>query len=350
MTVKPTLNQLRRFVGNPEAYAQQLKDGTWRPVREPVTDEVLQSHLDLKRTIGTYIGHQVTAQTGSHGTFETSTVARTLCFDIDTGEVEDAKAIGRALEELGFPLSCAGIEFSGSKGYHVWLILQDYRPSHELRRVGRAVLALAPCSAEVYPRQDEVKDLGNLVKLPGGVHQVSGKTNDFLVKVPRPLPVSKWEEVLATLPEERARRTASESRFPCMTAIQEEGVTEGGRNIQLFHLATMLRRAGVSDENVDMVIRSTNDRCEPPLDDTELAILLESSKNAGPICSQLPEDRQCGELCIMARTSGLYTRPGQLRFAAEGENVVVTLVGRKGNTIEFSHDDVGLMKAVLRGN
>ena len=145
MTVKPTLNQLRRFVGNPEAYAQQLKDGTWRPARESVTDEVLQSHLDLKRTIGTYIGHRITTQTGSHGTFETSTVARTLVFDIDdeSEALVIAKQLGAAAQELGLPESCMGIEFSGLKGYHVWILLQEYRPNMELRRVGRAIATLA---------------------------------------------------------------------------------------------------------------------------------------------------------------------------------------------------------------
>jgi hypothetical protein len=134
-----------------------------------------------------------------------------------------------------------------------------------------------------------------------------------------------------------------------MEAIQEEGVREGSRNIQLFHLATMLRRAGVSDDNVDLVVRRTNELGDP-LDEQELSLLLESSKMSGPLCSSLPEERQCGELCVRARTSGLYTRPGQLRFASDGENVVVTLVGRKGDVIEFSHDDVGKMKAVLNGD
>ena len=69
----------------------------------------------------------------------------------------------------------------------------------------------------------------------------------------------------------------------------------------------------------------------------------------GPICSQLSEERQCGELCLMERTKGLYTRPQQLRHAGVGENVVVTVAARNGNVVEFEHDDVGKMKGVLRG-
>jgi hypothetical protein len=332
------------LVGNPDAYSVQQENGKYLPARAELTDSVLRAHLEGAATIGTYIGHVVDGKT----------VARTLCFDVDSGEevaLDEIQRIKTALvEELGVPDSCLGIEFSGRKGYHLWLPLTDPRPNHELRRVGRAALFLAGVKCEVYPKQDEVKDLGNLVKLPGGVHRLTGNHNDFIDQVPTPMPVNKWEELIARLPEEqRSARKQSDTRFPCMEAIQNEGVQEGGRNIQLFHLATMLRRAGVTDENVEVIIRRTNERGDP-LDEDELVTLLESSLNSGPICQNLPEDRQCGELCIRARIKGLFTRPGQLRYAAEGENVVVTVAerGPEKNMVTFEHDDVGRMRAVLR--
>lgn len=337
---KPTLSQLRRLVGNPQAFAVQQSNGSYLPIREPVSDAVLQSHLDLKRTIGTYIGHSL---------MDGVSVARTLVFDIDDGSEYDAHLLVSVLAKLGIPDTFTGIEFSGRKGYHVWVVLQEYQLNAELRRVGRAACTLADWHGEVFPKQDNVKDLGNLVKLPGGIHQVSGKTNDFIGQVPRPLPTPKWSEVLDGLPPElRARRAASESRFPCLTAIQEEGVQEGGRNNQLFHLAAMLRRAGVSDANVALIVRNTNDLGGDPLEDHEIEGLL--TREGGPLCSSIPEDRKCGELCILERTAGLYTRPGQLRYAAEGESVVVTVANRNGKIVEFFHDDIGddgKMKAVL---
>lgn len=336
--IKPTLSQLRRFIGNPGVWAAQNSGGEWHPRRHPLTDRVLTRHMQHVETVGTYIGHSTPE----------GTVARTLCFDIDNGSLPDAEAIEAALLDLGFPKATYGTEFSGMKGYHVWVLLQEYRPSHELRRVGRAVLALASVQCEVYPKQDEVRDLGNLVKLPGGLHRVTKKPNDFVNNVPRPLPVASWAQLLERFPPEvRARQHSADSRFPCMTAISA-GVAEGGRNNQLYHLAVMLRRAGVADEFVDMIIAQVNERCQPPLEDVELEGSLESSRTGGPICGQIPEDKHCGDLCLLARTAGLYARPGQLRHAADGENVVVTLLSRKGSMIEFSHDDVGRMKAQLR--
>lgn len=333
-----TVQHLQRLLGNPQAYALQQKDGSYKPVRNTITPELLKQHLRGDVTVGTYVN--------------IGDKARFVVFDIDSGVEDEAYAVVTACRSLGVPDYAISVEFSGKKGHHVWVVLQDWRPAHELRRFGRAALALSGVVCEVFPKQDEVKDLGNLVKLPGATHRVTGKKAEFLAAVPRPLPVKVWErEVVPELPEEvaGARRAGSEDvRFPCMSAIQEEGVSEGGRNIQLFHLATMLRRAGLSGESVEVLLRHVNEKCDPPLDDFELQSAIDSSCNSGPICDQLPEERQCGELCIRARTSGLYTRPRQLRHAGEGENVVVTISKKTGNTIQFEHDDLAVAKGVLR--
>jgi hypothetical protein len=352
--MKPTVAQLRRLVGNPAAYAVQQDDGSWRPVREPLTDFVLADHLKGLFTVGTYIGHRRTFETVHDGAGPTGvgeeTVARTLVFDVDSGDEDEVSRILEALATLGLSEYCWGTETSGRKGWHIWVLLARGVPASDLRRFGRAVLALAGVVCEVNPKQDEVRDLGNLVKLPGGVHRVTGNTAEFVDRVPTPLPVAVFERLLGNLPPEvRAQSSApSETRFPCMEDIQTWAVEEGGRNIQLFHLATLLRRGGVSDSYVDYIVRDVNERCSPPLDNSELDVLVESSKTSGPLCHLLPEERQCGELCIKARTKGLYTRPGQLRHAAAGENVVVTVESNDGQTVTFAHDDVSTAKAKIR--
>lgn len=344
------LVQLRRLVGNPDAYALQHDDGSWHPERKPLDDAVLAGHLDGRYTVGTYVGHVVYAKDST----SSATLSRTLVLDFDTGDDahEQAKRAKAALVELGLLPGCVGIEFSGRKGYHVWVVLMHYRPNAELRRLGRAALALAelPMSTEVFPKQDEVRDLGNLVKLPGGIHRVTGAKADFIGPPPIPVSMALWDRVLAGLPEEqRARRTTpADNRFPCLSTIQC-GVTEGGRNIQLFHLAAMFRRHGAETDLVDSILRHVNELGDP-LDEAELEGIVQGSALSGPICSQLPQDMQdgCGDLCIRARLAGLHTRPGQVRNAQVGESVVVTLAGREGDKVSFSHDDVELAKARLR--
>lgn len=337
------LPQLRRLVGNPDAYALQNEDGSWTPVRKPLDDSVLAGHLDKRYTVGTYVGH------GS------PTVSRTLVLDFDSGLAHahiEAKRAHAAFIELGFAPRHAAIEFSGKKGYHVWLVLAQPRPNAELRRVGRAVLALAdlPAATEVFPKQDEVRDLGNLVKLPGGIHQVTKNANDFEGIEPMPVPLPVWERVLASLPEEkRAKYTGTQdNRFPCLGIIQQ-GVAEGGRNTQLFHLAAMFRRHGAEDELVRTILGHVNELGDP-LDDAELDSICRSSATSGPICGQLPQDVQdaCGDACMRTILDRLKVWPGQVRGALIGEPVVVTVAERDGDKVSFAHDDLELAKGVLR--
>jgi hypothetical protein len=131
-----------------------------------------------------------------------------------------------------------------------------------------------------------------------------------------------------------------------MEHILNEGATQGSRNNQLFHLATMLRRAGLTAQYVDSVVQDVN-RKGDALDPYEVETLLRAAEVSGPICDQLPADRQCGELCIRTRTSGLYTRPRQLRNAAIGERVVVVLAGRAGDVVTLEHEDLEQAKGVL---
>lgn len=332
------VDDLQVFVGNPDVFAEQNEDGSYTPVRRPIGEGDLDYHLSGERTLGTYVND--------------GELARFVVFDVDTGDdaMAQAERIVDAVKEMGVRKFSVGIEFSGRKGYHVWVPLGGWIPAADLRRFGRGVLALADVECEVFPKQDVVKDLGNLIKLPGGKHRVSGMASEWVTEMPVPLSIAKWTtDVQPNLPAELAGRrftTGASERFPCMEAIQNEGCQEGSRNNQLFHLATMLRRAGATSEYVAMIVRDVNEKGDP-LDPYEVENLLGAAEYAGPVCDQLPEDRKCGELCIRTRTSGLYARPQQLRHAAEGENVVVTLARRTGKTIVLEHDDVETMKGTL---
>lgn len=338
--MKPTLNFLRNLVGNPDAFALQRPDGAWTPVRRPLDDAQLGRHLARECTVGTYVnkGDQ----------------ARTLVFDVDSGDLDEAKAIVHELAAVvNVPMPFIGVEDSGRKGYHVWVVLSGYVPAEQLRRLGRMVLALAGIECEVFPKQDEARDLGNLVKLPGGIHQVTGKANDFIGVVPRPLPVKLWNErVVPQLPEQFRGRAAGggATRFPCMEHLALEGAGEGWRNVGLFQYATLARRAGLVGDPLEAAVYACNAGFDPPLDPGEVEAVLSTSATSGPICDQLPKDVQCGELCIRERTSGLSTRPGQLKHASEGESVVVTLGSRVGKNVQLLHDDLVSAKGVLSGS
>jgi hypothetical protein len=256
-----------------------------------------------------------------------------------------------ALLELGIPSQSIGLEFSGKKGYHVWVVLPRYRPATELMRVGSAVRVLVDQpKMEVFPKQAQATDLGNLIKLPGCIHRVTGNKAEFLQDVPTPVKLDVWEHVLSDVPEIRTVQFDGEfeSGFACMDAIQK-GMDEGGRNNALFHFAGMLRRSGLHEEHIAEAVFRVNQAFTPPLPDAEVATLLVSSQGYGPMCGSLPQDIHCGDACIKERYKlGLRPRTNMLRDAAVGDSVVVEVVDKRGNIVVIGHPDLLAAKGSMR--
>jgi hypothetical protein len=337
---KPSPGFLRKLVGNPDVYAVQRDDGQWTPVREPLTPAVIASHRRGELTVGTYIVNPPDQ-------------ARTLVFDIDDPKEAEQDRMLNTLCKLLVKLDVQyGVEFSGRKGYHVWVLSDDYMPAEVLYRLGRGIRAEAGFpKLEVFPKQTTVRDMGNLVKLPGGVHRVTGKANDFVGAVPKTNTVEDLGLLAAKYPELRVRSDAPDAiEYPCVYEIQV-GAEEGGRNVHLFHLATMLRRWSLTDENVAHIVYAANEKSNPgPLEEWEVERILESSKFSGPICDQLDDSVHCGGQCIKAKHPGLFTRRGALKWAADGEEVVVRVVGRdedEKHIVEIEHEDIVQGRAIL---
>lgn len=329
--------KLKDLIGNPNTLAVQQDDGSYRPF--PVEDRhhldrLLEQHKAGSLTFGTYT---VVGDT-----------AKTLVFDIDTEPVAyQTQGIRDALSKLGVPSECMGTEFSGKKGEHVWVVLGGFRPAAELRRVGRAALALSGVSCEVFPKQDSARELGNLVKLPLGLHRVSGKRSKWITAPKRALTKAEFEAILAELPPEPPKAAGEVYEpFPCLAAIQK-GLGEGGRNNGLFHFTVMMRKGGLVEPYLSSLVHAVNAEFDPPLDDVEVDAILNSSQHSGPLCNSLPEDLHCGEACIVKRSPGLVIKPGQVRHAGPGQNIVVTCINRVGKLVEIAHPDLAGGKGVL---
>ena len=191
-----------RFAGREGVYARQWCSPTgkhgYTPVREPLTPTVVRAHLLGAHTVGVYPVRQ-------DGT------ARFVAFDLDVARyalgqaarqpagverlLQRALGVARTLLDaaasLGLP---AYLERSGWKGYHVWLFFEAPVPAAGLRRLAAALLRRIPApppdvTVEVFPKQSRVRSggLGNLIKLPLGVHRVTGALGLFVDPSGRPL-------------------------------------------------------------------------------------------------------------------------------------------------------------------
>ncbi len=187
-------NFMALFLGRPDLFARQWADrqkksAGYVPVRRPMTGEDVEDHFKGARTYGFYL---------------MDTDSRVKCGVIDADLVPDlrhatldAKAksnirkdrayMAARISEASGPLGLFPVvEFSGGKGYHFWFFMESPVPAGLIRKALSGICdTLAPdltCfSLEVFPKQDHLsgKGLGNLVKLPLGIHRLTGQRSFF---------------------------------------------------------------------------------------------------------------------------------------------------------------------------
>lgn len=183
------------FAGREDCFARQWADQKenkqgYVPERRPMTPADLEEHLSGRKTYGIYL-------------MQTDGRIRTAVIDADLkqkyrGRIPDtrqrelvrreaAHMISR-IRELSLAAGAAPlIEFSGSKGYHFWYFFKEPEACAPVRSVlANMIRRLEPdltaFNLEIFPKQDHAggKGFGNLVKLPLGLHRVTGKRSIFM--------------------------------------------------------------------------------------------------------------------------------------------------------------------------
>lgn len=192
------------FAGQEGVYARQwAKPGGetgYTPVHEPLTPAVIRQHFTGQFTVGVYpvrldgtvtffaldLDIDKSALSRARGD---PAFAQSLR---ETLQVEGPRLLS-VLRELGFaPL----FENSGYKGRHFWVFLAEPAPADAVHLMGRLLLAWqAPrlplgLHLEFFPKQANLKGkgLGNLIKLPLGIHRRTGRRSVFLDDRSQPLP------------------------------------------------------------------------------------------------------------------------------------------------------------------
>jgi hypothetical protein len=182
------------FQGRADVFARMWVSDSgatgYSPVYRPYTPRVVLNHLLGNYTTGIYL-------TRADG------AARILAFDIDIAShaIEAARGNTEAAASLrtdafAFATQFAAalrrfklhpvIEDSGYKGAHLWIIFDDWHPCGRLRRLGEILVRecanIPPqLSVEVFPKQTRApQKVGNLIKLPLGIHRKTGRRSVLL--------------------------------------------------------------------------------------------------------------------------------------------------------------------------
>lgn len=151
-------------------------DISYQPVDIPITEENLQSHVKGDITLGSY---QI---------IEGADTVRWLGWDVDSTELTTARDITHKIISHLSHIPYA-VEFSGSKGYHILIFLEEPMPASEAKRIvdyvreAEGLKALGPTHVECYPKQDRLsrdKPKGSLLKIPLGKHPRTHEYSRFV--------------------------------------------------------------------------------------------------------------------------------------------------------------------------
>jgi hypothetical protein len=223
------------FAGREGVHARMWHDrqrGTgYSPVSEPLSPAVVRAHLHGSITAGVYL----LRSDGTAGQLVLDLDARKAALERAEGDSGRSRALRaridaeglrlyRAVRALGFdPLFVD----SGFKGRHLWLFLEPAPPAELLIEAGRGLIRRLgfrdpELALELFPKQGAVREggLGNLVKLPLGLHRRSGRWAALLDADGAPL-----ADPFARLA--RVERTTLEAlRAAGRPAASGEGVTD----------------------------------------------------------------------------------------------------------------------------
>lgn len=198
-TLVPSDSDVARFThlfsGRENVYARQWwnesGEGGYTPVHQPLVFQVARNHLLGSLTVGVYpvrLDNTVTfcaldidinkrALARARGSIQE---ARRIKEAVSS----EARRLQSALAELGV---CALLEDSGYKGRHLWIFFLEPVEAAVARQFGTLFLAAYPLQSvdlhcEFFPKQASTgSGIGNLIKLPLGIHRRTGRRSRLLL-------------------------------------------------------------------------------------------------------------------------------------------------------------------------
>jgi hypothetical protein len=149
------------FVSRRNDFALQRSDGGYVRVGRPLAEQDVRAHLAGAHTIGSYVIDE-------HG------CCRYAVFDADSNDGL------HVLSEVQCQLQAAGMASyleQSRRGGHLWVFLATPTRASVVRAW---LLPSCPAGVEFYPKQDEGNGYGSLMRLPFGVHRLSGQRYPFV--------------------------------------------------------------------------------------------------------------------------------------------------------------------------
>ena len=241
-------------------------------IREPVTKELWEKHLNGEQGIGI-----VPINDDNKCVFG--------AIDIDDYTFENYDRILAKINELGFPLfPCR----SKSGGLHIYLFTDTWVPASLMQKKLTAMASMLGFgTSEIFPKQTEIiaerGDIGGWINMP---YFNAKNTDRYLVnfgneayKVSRFLDMALENRI----PEYRlesyckAKEEILKGGPPCLEILLSQGVPSGNRNNVLFNIGVYLRKAYPETWQNEIALSNAK-FMKPPLSKEEVDNTIKSLK------------------------------------------------------------------------
>lgn len=169
LTITPKqLNIL--FINRNDVYSVQQPNGGYYIVKNKIDANIIKQHLAGEITIGIYC-------------LDTENNIKWGCIDLDGTDLTLLRRESEIIYNTFKPFPRM-LEFSGRRGYHVWLFFNPkITASFGKQLIKSRLTRINQNHHEIFPKQvtlDSTRKYGNLVKLPCGIHLKSGKRSEII--------------------------------------------------------------------------------------------------------------------------------------------------------------------------
>jgi hypothetical protein len=203
-----------------------------------LTPAIIEEHLKGHLTVGSYTLSE--NDTCIWGAFDFDVGSKKTVMKLSKEEI--AKELQKSLETVvklrQYLLAKYNIEsypeFSGWKGFHLWIFCQTTSAATLRRFMEKAAREAEVGVTEIFPKQSEKEEFGNLVKVPFCVHQISKQRSYFLNPDTRePLSTEDGIKMLSTIqPCQIPSLNGNQSEEPGKGKKAGDGnASKGGRHL-----------------------------------------------------------------------------------------------------------------------
>ena len=261
------------FIIRNDTFAEQSPKSSYARIEQELTDADLTAHLDGKKTIGVY---QLSPESR----------VKWVCYDFDGDKLEEqeqhAKNLCMKLRHTD-KVEAILMEFSGKKGYHVWVFIEEADAASA--KYWAEEVAEGYHQHEIFPKQGKLSDgkFGNLVKLPLGIHQVSGLRSVLFNEEYKQLDLEESIAYLETIAGKAKTKVPKvivkeivrtiikpqgKTEMPSyIRQLVADGSSEGNRHKTVFIITKELYNAGYTKDEIRENVLLFNQNSSPPKPD-----------------------------------------------------------------------------------